>query len=238
MGRSIMMFRPLPVLSFFSLISLVVLILLGNWQYERYTGKLDQPGFMASQPVVSAVELRIHTDNPGYAQNVYGVADGEPLWRRYVPGRLIDTNELVIVLWDATGGPQPQRLKLSELQPDYSREANVFIRDTKPGAFALPDDPDQGIWHTFDADAIARQLGYEVSAPVRVVETLALTVRNSEDMSRARRTENPYAFQEVIDPLPPERHFGYALTWWGMAIGLIGVYVVFHHSQGRLRFRS
>jgi surfeit locus 1 family protein len=49
---------------------------------------------------------------------------------------------------------------------------------------------------------------------------------------------NPYAFAKPLDPLPPERHFGYALTWWGMAIGLLGVYLALHHSKGRLRFRK
>ena len=84
---------------------------------------------------------------------------------------------------------------------------------------------------------MAERLGY-ASAPLRVVETVDVTVRNSADMSKARRTANPYAFAKLLDPLPPQRHFGYALTWWGMAIGLLGVYLALHHSQGRLRFRS
>jgi len=233
-----MMFRPLPILSVLSLASLIILILLGNWQYGRYTSKLANVDEIAAPSSVMDVSVEIDTGNPGYAQNVYGKADGEPLWRRYVPGRLADTGELVMVLWDATGGPTPQALELNGLERDYEREANVFLRTSKAGLFALQDDPDQNIWYTFDADAMAAQLGYEVTVPVKVVETLELTVRNSEDMSRARRTDNPYAFETVIDPLPPERHFGYVLTWWGMAIGLIGVYLVFHHSQGRLRFRS
>jgi surfeit locus 1 family protein len=38
--------------------------------------------------------------------------------------------------------------------------------------------------------------------------------------------------------LPPQRHFGYAITWWGLAIALIGVYLAFHYQKGRLRFRN
>ena len=78
-------------------------------------------------------------------------------------------------------------------------------------------------------------LGYS-SADSRVVEPDKMRVVLGADMSRVRTAENPYATLTGRDPLPPERHFGYALTWWGMALGLIGVYIAFHRSQGRLRF--
>ena len=48
--------------------------------------------------------------------------------------------------------------------------------------------------------------------------------------------DNPYA--RLDDELPPQRHFGYAITWWGLAMALIGVYPAFHHQKGRLRFRN
>ncbi len=31
-------------------------------------------------------------------------------------------------------------------------------------------------------------------------------------------------------------HLGYAITWYGIACALIGVYLAFHHQAGRLRF--
>ena len=36
--------------------------------------------------------------------------------------------------------------------------------------------------------------------------------------------------------MPPARHVGYALTWFGIALTLVGVYVAFHVRAGRLRF--
>ena len=50
--------------------------------------------------------------------------------------------------------------------------------------------------------------------------------------------DNPYARLRLDDELPPQRHFGYAITWWGLAMALIGVYLAFHHQKGRLRFRN
>jgi surfeit locus 1 family protein len=34
----------------------------------------------------------------------------------------------------------------------------------------------------------------------------------------------------------PNRHLEYALTWFGLAFALGAVYLVYHYSQGRLRF--
>ncbi|MEO0549904.1 MAG: SURF1 family cytochrome oxidase biogenesis protein [Pseudomonadota bacterium] len=231
-----MTFRPMPVLTVLTLISLGILILLGNWQYDRYTEKmalwpLDE--VIAEASVVTATVLY---DAEQSAQQVYGVLDGEPVWRRYVPARL-ETGEVVFALWDATGGPEPVPLGLASLEPEYRREANILTREVNRGAFANTDRPDENLWYTMNLPGMSERLAFD--PPVtRVVETPLVTVRKADDISRSRRTQNPYAFEKVRDPLPPQRHFGYALTWWGMAIGLIGVYLAFHHSSGRLRFRS
>ena len=36
----------------------------------------------------------------------------------------------------------------------------------------------------------------------------------------------------------PNDHLGYALTWYGLAVALIGVYGVWHHQAGRLSFQE
>jgi len=65
-----------------------------------------------------------------------------------------------------------------------------------------------------------------------------LLVRNSENPGQTRTTTNPYGAPTPVDPLPPERHFGYALTWWGLAAALFVIYWVFHASRGRLSLRG
>ena len=147
-----MTFRPMPILTALSVVSLVILVLLGNWQYARYSEKIDAPPI--EEQVEERVLLRVLIDNanPGFAQQVYGFAN----------------------------------------------------------------------------------LG--LSGFPKIVEPVQMTVRSAAETTRARQTLNPYAFAKPIDPLPPERHFGYALTWWGMALGLIGVYVALHRARGRLKF--
>ncbi|WP_421792481.1 SURF1 family protein [Hyphobacterium sp.] len=36
--------------------------------------------------------------------------------------------------------------------------------------------------------------------------------------------------------VPPSQHLGYALTWWGLALALLGVFAVMHVQAGRLGF--
>lgn len=229
-----MSFRPMPLLTIFTLVSLAILVWLGNWQYGRYSDKL------ASAPEEPAlfepVRVIVDTQNEGFAQQVYGIIDGEAVWRRYVPGRIDGEGDLVLVLRDATSGTLPVPVKIAE-RDVVEYEANVFVREAGKQGLGGKNDPAKDTWYHYDGAAMLANLGYDVSASPRVVEPDTLTIRLASDPSRSRQTENPYVTPVVRDPLPPERHFGYALTWWGLAIALIGVYVAFHHSKGRLRFK-
>ena len=230
-----MKFRPLPILSLLSAIAIVILVLLGNWQYARYAEKKSEEAVPQSKTFTD-VTVEIDTSNSGNAQQVYGIIDGEAIWRRYVPGRINGEGSVVLVLWDATSGTEPVPLAIADTGP-FERRANVFERPPQTGGLSASSEPDRDLWYGFNAPAMLANLGYE-NGGSRVVETDEITIRLSDDLSRSRRTTNTYATLKGRDPLPPERHFGYALTWWGMAIGLFIVYLAFHHAQGRLRFRS
>ncbi|MEM7328544.1 MAG: SURF1 family cytochrome oxidase biogenesis protein [Pseudomonadota bacterium] len=231
-----MTFRPMPVLTVLTLASLIILILLGNWQYERYTDKLTNPD--AAEQAETSQKLRVEIDlaHPGNVQQVYGFADSEPIWRRYAPGQIEGTGETVLVMVEATGGAQPIPALISTLPDSITLDGLIAAKSPSSSAFSGRDDPDADLWYTLDRTKLADRLGL-AEAP-RVVEPIVMSVRNASDLSQSRQTLNPYAFSRPVDPLPPERHFGYALTWWGMALGLIGVYVALHHSRGRLRFKK
>lgn len=229
-----MTFRPMPLLSVLTLISLGILIWLGNWQYGRYTDKLGEAPEQAAQ--FSDVSVSVVREGEAMAQQVYGIVDGEAVWRRYVPARIGGEAEIVLALVDATSGTEPVPLAVADVD-DFQRRSNVFERDAQTGGMARSSRPEDNIWYGFNGPAMLQRLGFQQET-IRVVEPDTITLRLAEDTSRSRQTENPYATQAVRDPLPPERHFGYALTWWGMAMALLGVYLAFHHAQGRLRFRE
>lgn len=229
-----MRFRPYPVLTLFALASLAVLIMLGNWQYGRYAEKIGREETPERAPEIVSVSVETRTGRP--AQNVYGAADSEPLWRRYVPGRINGVGEPVLIMWDAIGGPEPVALSVAGLGT-VERESRVFVRTDQRPRFGQRNKPEENLWYAFDGPEILSAFGYEADT-VRVVEPVQMTVRNGADVSQTRQTANPYASPKPIDPLPPQRHLGYALTWWGLAAALIGVYFALHAARGRLRLRA
>ena len=229
-----MKFRPMPILTAMSVLCLIILILLGNWQYARYSEKIANPTPQEQIETGERLELVIDGSASGMAQQVYGFADSEPIWRRYVPARLVGSGEAVLAMVEATGGAQPVPVSLQDLPEKAIFEGVVSLKTASQSGFAGRDDPENDIWYTLDPAKLAERLGLDGSP--RVAEPIIMTVRNADDLSQSRQTFNPYAFAKPVDPLPPERHFGYALTWWGMALGLIGVYVALHRAQGRLTF--
>ena len=230
-----MTFRPMPLLTALSVASLVILILLGNWQYERYSEKIDAPAIQEQVETSELVRVLIDQSNPGNAQQVYGFANSEPIWRRYVPGTLDATGEPVLVMVEATGGAEAVPVTIASLPETVTFEGVVSIKEPSQSAFASTDNPEANTWYSLNPAKLAERLGMD-GVP-RVVEPTKMTVKSAAALRPARQTLNPYAFAKPIDPLPPERHFGYALTWWGMALGLIGVYVALHRARGRLKFR-
>lgn len=231
-----MMFRPMPILSVFTIASLVILFMLGNWQYARYSEKTGQGDASTEAPQGELLTIALERPEIGFVQQVYGKADSKPLWRRYAVGRAVGNEERLLVLIEATEGAQPVPSRLSDLPTSLTFEGNIIERTANRGLLSPKDQPEANIWNTMDPQLIAKNLGLE-QTPVRIAEPLTLTVINAANPMQSRQTANPYAFTTPVDPLPPERHFGYALTWWGMALGLIGVYLALHHSRGRLRFR-
>ena len=107
-----MSFRPLPLMSVLTIVSLAILIWLGNWQYGRYSEKVGKAPEEAAQ--FGPVLVDVDTANPGNTQQVYGIVDGEAVWRRYLPGRIDGQGELVLVLWDATSGTRPVPMAISD----------------------------------------------------------------------------------------------------------------------------
>jgi surfeit locus 1 family protein len=209
--------------------------MLGNWQYARYSEKIGQAD---NANVAQGELLKVMLERPedGFVQQVYGKADSKPLWRRYALGQVAGNQERLLVLIEATEGAQPVPLRLNKLPSSLTFQGNIIERTANRGILSPKDQPEANVWNTMDPQLIGQNLGLD-QTQVRIAEPLTLTVINAANPMQSRQTVNPYAFATPVDPLPPERHFGYALTWWGMALGLIGVYLALHHSRGRLRFR-
>ena len=226
-----MHFRPLPILTLLTLISLAILIWLGNWQYGRFSAKmaLDE-----TEPAWAMLEGRVV---PGSEAVVYAYADGNASWRRVVA---VDTGQAVVFttieLLYQIDPPVPCLGQACGANLNFAAQG-LYKTPSSRSTFAGTDDPEAGIYYSFHPDKLSalldRDAAARVSAEIFEPQTLRLT-----ENGRSSTGRNPFARLRMDDSLPPQRHFGYAITWWGLAIALLGVYLAFHHQKGRLRFRK
>ena len=223
-----MIFKPYPVLTLLTAASVVILIMFGNWQWSRFGEKKTM---IAAEPEWATVS---GTLMPGTVRQVYSLTGGEAAWRDVV---LVDMGETAAYVAQTIhygmDAPAPGVIAQAQF---YS--ARGIWHDAKHrNTFSSDDQPEKGLFQAFDPGVLAATLEPELAARVmpRIFEPETLL---RTDGAAPEPVENPFVRPELEDPLPPERHFGYAITWWGLAIGLIGVYLALHHQRGRLRFRG
>ena len=88
--------------------------------------------------------------------------------------------------------------------------------------FTPPTDERERLWYWRDPEGIGRTLGLILRSPVVVV---------------ADQPANPGGLPRFagyrVDI--PNNHLQYALTWFGLALTLLAIYLVYHVSNGRLR---
>ena len=87
-------------------------------------------------------------------------------------------------------------------------------------AFTPADDPAHGEWFTRDPDAIARVLRLTDAAPFTLDEDAAAVPGGL-----------PQGGETILDI--PNDHLSYALTWFGLAAGLVGVFAVYAWRRTR-----
>lgn len=213
-------FRPMPILTIASIVSFVILLQLGAWQWQRYEQKRASAVTPPPIEVVSVVEAP-----RGPVQLVYGLRDGQAGWRVLTP---LPQGDAVLFVDAAfvpgVAPPDPATLPRFAVTPGATLDG-VRI-EPHPSPFAGKPDPARGVWYQLDLAGMARAAGYARSASY----ALAVPYVGPD----GRSIPNPFA--HARDPLPPERHLGYAATWWGLAIGLLVIYALMHVRQGRLRW--
>jgi len=233
-------FRPLPIPTLWLVPGLVLLVGLGSWQIERLHEKEAliasvQAGLMA--PAVALPEVL----KPGGAVSEYRhvrltghlLHDREQYLFAQGPGGAPGVHVLTplvqhngdIVLVDRGFVPDelrdPLRRKTGQIEGELSL-TGVLRLPQHPGLFTPANNPETRLWFIKDVGAIAKAA--RVSAAPLLVE--------------ADATANPGGWplggQTRIDF--PNDHLQYAITWFGLALALLGVYLVYHHSRGRLTF--
>jgi len=217
----------LPAL--FALPVLAVLVTLGNWQVERMHWKRDLLARIAAAEAAAPVPLR---DPPVPLSLVE--ARGRFLHdREALVGLEVRDNQLgarlVVPLARADGPtvlvdrgwvPLERRRPVAHPEGEVSVAGYVHPGDERD-RWAAPDDPAGRRFYTFSLPAIAAAQGLRDAAPY------ALVALAPEPTGAAARAPRPLPVPSASLPRPTDPHLGYAVTWYGTALALCGVFAVF-----------
>jgi surfeit locus 1 family protein len=236
-------FKPYPGLTIAAAILVAILIGLGVWQLERLQWKLALiarvNGHMTAAPVALDDILHMDADTAQYRrvtlqgrfdndQEAYVFAtdaDGDPVYHVLTPFRLADGRTMMV---DRGAVPKERLDPASRAAGQIAGETHVTgvwrVPDA-PGPFTPAPDAAHRIWYSKDLTGIAAADHVRLAAPV-VIE--------------ADATPNPGGYplggQTVVTFR--NEHLSYAITWFGLAAGLTGVYLAYHISKGRLALRG
>ena len=221
----------------FALAGVAILVSLGVWQLQRRAWKLDLIHRVTALQAAPAEPLAVVLNRLGdgvsvdftrvvtpceglgaRAVHLYGLRDSGPGWRQIAACRLAPGARYGAILTDLgyTGQPglqppKPERVTLAE-----GALVTGVLRAPEPKAWfarivsPAPRPGTLGPFYERDIPAMAAALGAARPAPVMLT------------------LEGPAAGPGLApSPLPadiPNRHLEYALTWFGLALALVGVF--------------
>jgi surfeit locus 1 family protein len=212
-------------------IAFCLLVGLGVWQLQRLKWKEAILAHVAALQSARPVPLgplldqvadgrdadfrRVSATCPGLAHapflELYGLRGGEAGWRLISVCR-IDATAYRTILVDRGFVPDSTAARPTVDPADQAPVAvtGVLRKPERAGLFALRNRP--GRWFTRDVPAMAGALNAAAPAPLFLM---------------AETSSNPGFAPLDPSPLPPNipnRHFEYALTWFGLAAALLAVY--------------
>jgi surfeit locus 1 family protein len=227
-------FRRRPWPTVLTLAGLAVLLALGTWQVRRLAWKEDliaraEAGLAADAAPLppgalddpAALDFRRVSARGAYLHDSafafgFSARRGEPGGRLVTPLALADGRTLLVDRGWLPSALLPPAVP-DGLEPRGEVAVEGVARDRSSSAgrgfFQPPDDPAGRRWYAWDLTA----MGAAVGRPLLPVVLVAQPGPGSGPL--------PHAEPVVVDY--SRNHLGYALTWYGLAAGLVAVYVAF-----------
>jgi surfeit locus 1 family protein len=217
-----------------ALVSLAILLALGAWQLQRLgwktalLAKVEALQAAAPVPIVPVLEalsggsdgdyVRVTADCPALAQapylELYGIREGVA-GVRLISACKLATGPYGSILVDRGFIPDTVSARPAVLagQATPLQVTGVLRAGDRASFVTPPNDLAANHWYSRDIAAMAKALKAERPAPTFLM---------------AETPTNPEFPALLPSPLPAEisnRHLEYALTWFGLAASLAGVYV-------------
>jgi surfeit locus 1 family protein len=228
MSEQLSMQRPRVISTILALIGFCILIGLGVWQLQRLKwkeGLLAHIEALHNAPARSLNQVMARGGDLDYVRvsfacpnlmtapraRVYGIQDGQIAYHQMVacplPAGLAAGSVLVDIGYEDCASDKPI--------PPFSGELVGILRKPDARTFVTPpDQPQTMLWYWRDLTSMAQALKAGPPAPL----FLALE-RGPQPASGCRLA------RAAIPQNLPNRHLEYAITWFGLAAALVGVYV-------------
>jgi surfeit locus 1 family protein len=233
-----MTFRPYPGLTIACALLFAILCALGVWQLERLQWKLALiarvDGHMAAAPLPLDRIMAMDADDAQYRRvrlsgrfdhgreaYVFTTDAGAPVYHVLAPFTTDDGKVLMVDRGEVLKEKLDPATRASGNIAGEMHVTGVWRVPDAPGAFTPPPDTAHRIWYARDLAAIAQADHLTLAAPV-VIE--------------ADATPNPGGWPKGGQTVVSFRnqHLSYAVTWFGLALGLLGIWLAYHISKGRI----
>lgn len=235
-----MVFRPALWMTVAAVPALTILVWLGSWQLMRMQWKNDLIEEFTTRARAEAVEppaadaagdsrfqrIRVSGTWMHHAevQLTGRTFEGTAGYHVVTPMRLDDGRVLLLNRgWVSQDYRRPES-RPGTLAAGPQRFEAIIRLPARKGYFVPENDLEDDHWFTLTIDDVVARHGLSDVIPTYTADVL--------------RPDGPYVLPigaEVTIDIP-NNHWNYALTWYGLALGLIGVYIAWHHQNGRLRF--
>jgi surfeit locus 1 family protein len=225
-------FRPALWPSVAAVLGVALLVSLGTWQLERLAWKealiahveaglaqpaIDLPADLADPAALDYRPVRARGRFLPDAAFAFGVSarDGEPGARLVMPLLLADGRTLLV-----DRGWLPQDLLPPALPKDLRSPVETVVEgvarhhgEHRRSYFQPADDPARGRWFGWDLPAMAEAVG-------RPLLPIVMVAAPSPDAAPGSLPQ-----PAPVRPAFTNNHLGYAITWYGLAAALAGVYL-------------
>lgn len=233
-------FRPLPAFTIASVVALAILIALGTWQVHRLHWKLgliaqvnrnltlppvslDTALAMGKDAQYRRVALTGRFDHRKEAF-VYGIAGGAGAWFVVTPFITEDGRTLLVDRGIVPDTLRDRLLRRAGEVEGITHVVGVWRVPDPPGFFTPKPDLAKRNWFSRDVASIAAADHVRLAAPV-IIEADATP--NPGGWPKGGQTQVTFR----------NEHLSYAITWYGLALTLLGVYIAFHVQKGRLAIK-
>jgi surfeit locus 1 family protein len=236
-----MSFRPYPGLTIACALLFAGLCGLGLWQLERLQWKLaliaQVNAHMAAAPVPLDRIMTMRPDEAPYRRvtlggrfdhaheaYVFTTDAGAAVYHVLTPFTVRDGRVLMVDRGEVPKEKLDPATRASGNVAGETHITGVWRVPDAPGAFTPPPDGAHRIWYARDLAAIAAADHLTLAAPV-VIE--------------ADRAPNPGGWPRGGQTVVSFRnqHLSYAVTWFGLALGLLGIWLAYHISKGRIAWK-